>query len=268
MIEDCRDIRQAIRQRHSVRTFTDEALTPQQTRTLEAAIAATAVTPFGSGFTLRLTQTGQASDMKPSTYGFISRAPAYLLLGTSDDAASQLAGAYALERVVLAATALGLGTCWIGGTFKAASFGSDALMPGGRRLRIVSPVGSAARPRLVERMGKAMMHSTRRNDFGELFFNGDFDTALAPDAFPAVGQALEMVRLAPSARNAQPWRAVVTDGGRRVDFFHRPGAFTCFDMGIALCHFALSLPSAAAFGRAGITYAVPSGLHYITSARL
>lgn len=263
------DIKETIRRRHSVRSYTGEALTPRQSEIIGGAISGAADTPFGRDFTLRLVQLAQASDLRPSTYGFISRAPAYLLLGTSVAAASQLAGAYAMERVVLAATAAGLGTCWLGGTFKASSFGSGAIMPAGRRLQIVSPVGGPAAPRMMDRLASAMVHSTRRAAFGSLFFRDSFARPLESDKAPlALAEALEMLRLAPSARNAQPWRAVVADGGRRVDFFHRPGRFAMTDMGIALCHFVLSLPALPDFGPVEIGYEIPADMSYLISATL
>jgi hypothetical protein len=92
-----------------------------------------------------------------------------------------------------------------------------------------------------------------------VFFERDFDIPLLD---PGADQlALEMVRLAPSASNKQPWR-VIKDGESFHFFLQRtPGyresllkkALGIFDlqrvdMGIALCHFALT---EAELGRQG-----------------
>lgn len=59
---------------------------------------------------------------------------------------------------------------------------------------------------------------------------------------------IEAVRLAPSARNRQPWYLACTDG--RIDFYSRKGSFIdntllknlhWFDLGIAVCHTVLAL---------------------------
>ena len=60
-------------------------------------------------------------------------------------------------------------------------------------------------------------------------------------------QPLEMVRLAPSAVNKQPWRVVIADNAahfylkRSKGFGHETDLdMQKIDMGIALCHFALT----------------------------
>ena len=86
-----------------------------------------------------------------------------------------------------------------------------------------------------------------RMPFEALFFDGSFDTPLKKEKAENFAEPLEMVRLAPSAVNKQPWRVVMTDHAahfylQRSRGFSSDGKFDMqkIDMGIALCHFALA----------------------------
>ena len=84
-----------------------------------------------------------------------------------------------------------------------------------------------------------------RLPFDEVFFEGTFEKPLTPDAAGKLRDALEAVRLAPSAVNKQPWRAAVC--GNRIHFYEKKNKargeawdVQKVDLGIALCHFALT----------------------------
>jgi len=89
------------------------------------------------------------------------------------------------------------------------------------------------------------IHADKRQSFEKLFFDGGFDRPLTPEGAGAFREALELVRLAPSAVNRQPWRIV-----RQGDAFHffkkrsmpaNPlGDVQKLDVGIALAHFVLA----------------------------
>lgn len=53
---------------------------------------------------------------------------------------------------------------------------------------------------------------------------------------PAASTLLEMMRLAPSSTNSQPWRAFVS--GNLVHFYYKPkSSVSVLDCGIGMCHF-------------------------------
>lgn len=64
----------------------------------------------------------------------------------------------------------------------------------------------AAKRSLTEILMRSTMKSTSRKEWKELFYQADFHTPLTQELADAYAQPLEMVRLAPSAKNAQPWR--------------------------------------------------------------
>ena len=153
-------ITDVIKERVSVRTFdAPRAVDKSAIATLNEAIAK-ATTPFGGRYSIELKEFDLKGAQSPSTYGTISGARWYLLMGIHNDDMSALAAGYAMEQVVLKATELGLGTCWMALTFKGRDFMRDSSMPADEPLRIVSPVGYPARKRrLLESLTRATMGS-------------------------------------------------------------------------------------------------------------
>ena len=159
-----------------------------------------------------------------------------------------------MERAILLATDLGLATCWLGGTFSKSGFARKIGLTGGELMPAVAAVGYALEDGYSKDRIRRMAGSNFRRPPEELFFNGDFETPLAPADSGAYGGALEMVRWAPSASNRQPWRIVRTMAGWHFYLARTKGYGTGtllfavlrladlqrVDMGIAMCHFELA----------------------------
>lgn len=256
------NILDSIKQRRSVRTFDDSPLSQTQRQALTKEFENTSC-PFGGDRAfMRLISVDADYTFKPSTYGIIRGARDFCLLAW-DSATDDMCVGYRFEAVVLKATEMGLGTCWIGATFRGTTFDTDTSWhPGDANLRIISPVGRRAdSPSMTDRMARMMVKSNRRRPFDTLFFTlnsedaadtraktGFFatlhrhldpkgDLTLMPLRTDSLfGQSLEMARLAPSSTNSQPWRAVVD--GKTVHFYSAlDGKFSRLDCGIALYHF-------------------------------
>ena len=227
------DIIEAMKERRSVRTFNGQSLTREQKDALQQAIN-DSFSPFGGKLTIRLKDFDLKGGYKPSTYGTIKGAETFFLLGIGDDEASALTAGFQFEQVVLKAWELGLGTCWIAATFKGSDFEKDQIWPEGEELKIISPVGIPAKPSVREKLTRLAVGSKNRKPFDELFFFGNFETPVPADN--RFREALEMVRLAPSSTNSQPWRALVD--GNRVHFYYAPKSkASVLDTGIGICHF-------------------------------
>ncbi len=161
---------------------------------------------------------------------------------------ASVAFGYSFEEFVLYAQSLGLGTVWLGGTMNRSAFeqamdlGENEMMP------CATPLGyTAKRMSIRETMMRKAIKADERLSFEELFFDGSFDTPLTKEKASEFAEPLEMVRLAPSAVNKQPWRVVVADDTayfylKRSKGFGHEGKLDMqmIDMGIALCHFALN----------------------------
>lgn len=123
---------------------------------------------------------------------------------------------------------------------KAIELSDDEVMP------CVSPLGYPSKKMtLREKMMRKGIKADTRLAFEKIAYRDSFEQPLTSDAAGKLFLPIEMVRLAPSAVNKQPWRMVVMDGA--VHFYlQRSKSFNGvkldmqkIDMGIALCHFEL-----------------------------
>ncbi|MDE6560160.1 MAG: nitroreductase family protein, partial [Muribaculaceae bacterium] len=145
------NIIEAMKERRSVRTFDGEGISIDRVADLEKAIAETG-SPFGGNLTIRLKKFNLKEGYRPSTYGMIKGAEDFFLLGIGSDEASALTAGYRFEQVVLKAWQLGLGTCWIAGTFKESDFDKGETWPDGEELKVICPVGKALKPSVKEKL--------------------------------------------------------------------------------------------------------------------
>ena len=244
-----------IRRRYSCRTYRPEPIATGQQRLLAEVMAANVAGPLGTQARFALVAAAPGDDSalrRLGTYGFIKGATGFIV-GAVRRAPNDLEDyGYLLERVVLYAADLGLGTCWLGGTFTRSSFVRrfGGLQRGETMPAVASIglIGDDGAERIRERE-----EGSRRLPSSELFFEHGFGEPLEIDAGEAYAEALEAVRMAPSATNKQPWRTV-HDGAawhfylRRTKGYGKGSAlFTVLriadlqrvDMGIAMCHFEL-----------------------------
>ncbi len=242
-----------IRMRHSCRSYRDIPLLENDRTGLEEFIKQRITGPFGSfaEFILIAAVPSDSDVLKGlGTYGFI-RNPAAFIVGILKDELQNLEDfGYSMERIILHATEMGLGSCWLGGSFKRSSFAEKAGIKGEEVIPAVASIGyTADRKTLTDRLIRSFAGSDNRKSRNELFF---CDNKGRLDAYPenVYKKALDMVRLAPSASNKQPWRIVKEDGKNIFHFFleRTPGYnrnvkpsgradLQRVDMGIAMCHF-------------------------------
>lgn len=259
------DIIQAIKARHSVRSYNGALLEDAVKQELQA-YAYGVDSPFGGRYSFRLRTFPKDGNLRPGTYGIIKGARDYFLIAYGDDMQSALSAGFAFEQVVLRATAMGLGTCWMGGTYRRETFDPGIIWPEGVTLKVVCPIGIPQKPRLFERMARKIMRSSSRLPFGSLFHLDNYGHPLPEDT--AFAESLSMMRLAPSSVNSQPWRAVQCDDVLHL-YCRERDKMSLVDMGIGLCHFKLTedLKHNGSFFYADPEISVPDGTHYITSYR-
>ena len=252
---------EVIQARSSCRTYQEMPIEAPVQQQLTKFMDAHAVGPMGTRVRLLLvaaTEEDWHVLRGLSTYGFIKGATGYILGAIPHGDFNQEDFGYVAEHVVLYATSLGLGTCWLGGTFARSRFSAkiglheDELLPA-----VIATGYCAAKRRLVESVIRRQAGADQRLPWERLFFDGSFDVALTQDAAGPFGTVLEMVRLGPSASNKQPWRIVKdrtsADGAVWHLFVQRTPGYAKrnqvlldiadmqrLDMGIAMCHFALT----------------------------
>jgi nitroreductase len=244
----------AMQKRISRRSYVGKPLTDDQKKLLEAFIQENTAVPFGSGVgctILDLPGISSTELKKLGTYGMIKSAYTYLVGHCGDSPRNLEDFGYFFEKVILYATHLGLGTCWLGGTFNRSAFQNRTGIPDTRTVHAVSPVGMAVEQKTIrENVIRFFARGHKRKNWYELFFHETPGTPLAENDAGEYRQVLDMVRIAPSASNKQPWRIIKKKGSNTFHFFlHRAGSYQKIlslmklpdiqriDMGIALCHF-------------------------------
>ncbi len=264
-----------IRSRSSWRSYLQKPLEAQHVAALEAACAKPAASPFGTPIRLQLVQ-GKAKDGKRlGTYGFIKNAQAYLVGAVTRGERDLEDYGYVFERLILEATRLGLGTCWLGGTLDRDAFGEMVQLSADEWLPAVSPVGpTTAKRGMLDGAVRMFAGSRKRKDPGALFFEDGFGSPLASGQGPW-GPVLEAVRIGPSASNKQPWRVVVDESAAHLYLQPTPGygSFLNFeiqriDMGIAMCHMELvarEVGLAGSWERVDEHPEAPEGGRYVVS---
>lgn len=226
-----------IETRKSVRNFTGEPLSKKDENAILKFISDLKA-PFGAKVRIDLihAHTGDEA-VKLGTYGVIKGASAFLTLTYEEGSLADQSAGYMFEQVILHCTQMGLGTCWVGGTFKWNNFAGQLNLKKGENLRIISPVGHPIdKKRWLVSLMRSIAKSDSRKPFEILFFKDNFLTPLEKEDAGDYLQPLEMVRLAPSASNTQPWRIVMKDNAFHF-YYHKVSSFSSLDIGIAMCHF-------------------------------
>ena len=242
-------IEEIIISRKSVRTYNNTTLSDDQKAQINQYLKHVE-SPFEGVLRFKLIdkENNKDSSTKIGTYGIIHGVKHFICIAIKkqdSDAAFNLG--YSFEKIVLFLASINLGTCWLGGTFNKGDFASAMQLQEDEMLPIVSPVGKAANNKsLIEKMMRGVAGSDNRKPFSTIFFLNNFDTPLTEEMAAEYKLPLEMVRLAPSASNKQPWNIVKSNNDFHFYINNKAGYsvplydFSKNDLGIAMCHFELT----------------------------
>lgn len=247
------DYLRAIRQRTSIRSFSDrsveEHLLDELMDSLAAAHRLTEVFP-------RITLVSRPEHVRRilaymfGSYGLVLN-PQHLLVGVlpEESELARLDLGYVLEQLVLEATWLGLGTCWVTGTYHPQRAGEIVDLAPGQVAAAVCALGYPAANGwrgLHSRTVRLLARGHRRKPLTEIAFSGCWGQPWSADsADSALVTLLECARLAPSATNRQPWRFIV-QSNRTVLALTRPAPI---DAGIVMSHVTLASNAVDCAGR-------------------
>lgn len=243
-------ISELVKKRRSIRTYESKEITYNTIREIEKFIQ-NIEGPFKAEVRFKIINSKEeVNGGRLGTYGVIKGTNYYIgaAVKKSEFALEELG--YEMEALILFLTGLGLGSCWVGGTFKRGQF--DKVMETGENelFPVITPIGfPSKKQRVVERFIKYRAKSAKRKEWNELFYLRDLSSPLTK--FSTLGlykDALENVRLAPSALNIQPWRIIKKDNefhfykeGHRKNYSEKLSYdMQRIDLGIAMCHFDLT----------------------------
>jgi len=166
------------------------------------------------------------------SYGKV-HAPHYLVASTETKENAYENMGYLVEYIVLKLTELGIGTCWIGGGIKKNQFADYLSLDTDLTPIAVIAFGYPLDANLCRSV------EAKRKSMDEIAF-GDYLSHK---------NTMELVRLAPSAVNIQPWRYDFIDKNQ-VDLYRAKNNFIMkqfvnemnrIDLGISICHFEIGV---------------------------
>lgn len=242
-------ISEIIKERTSVRTYNQNEIDKEKIVKIEEFID-NLKGPFNEKVRFKIINSKETlKGEKIGTYGIIKGANIFIAVAYENGEMALEEVGYEMEKLILFVTSLGLGTCWIGGTFNKSEFSKAMELKDNETLPIVTPIGrNEDKKRFIERAMKFFTKSKKRKEWYELFFLRDFSVPLTPVInLGYFKEVLENVRLSPSALNKQPWR-IVKDSNKFHFYINSPKIkndkltfdIHRIDMGIAMCHFDLT----------------------------
>ncbi len=251
-------IQKLIRQRYSCRSYDHATLSVNDLEILHDTAEICQKGPFENRIRIKIiSSTQETKDElgRLGTYGFIKNPTGFIIIAAQDLPGAMEDVGYLIETLILKATDLGIGTCWLGGTFTKSRFARSIELNDNETIPAVISIGYPLnRQALMDRITRIYAGSDRRLPWHELFYQDAFDHPLSQFQAGQFQEPLELVRLAPSASNKQPWR-VVQQKDRYHFYLQRtnnypPPIFNKIlkladlqrvDIGIAMSHFELSL---------------------------
>ncbi len=251
-----------IERRKSSRTYKMKEIDEDILKKIKLIIDLDYASPFNSEYSIKMISTlelNNLNDQKLGSYGIIKGAHQFLIgIAKKQTKFSFENFGYVFENVILKLTEIGLGTCWIGGAKLREKFAQYLPLDNGEYIPAISPVGYAQEARISEKLIRMIIGAKKRKSWNKLFFEGNFNTFLDKNKSGNYTLPLEMVRLAPSAVNWQPWR-VLKEIGKNIYHFYviqtsdnigrSYNNMRLLDIGIAICHFNLSVQSLKLTGK-------------------
>ncbi len=206
-------IREAIDARHSVRAYTEQPIEGETLKAMEDEIARCCEQ---SGLSIRLCRNDPSAIAGLWAYGAFKNADNYIILAGPDTKDLYPLCGYWGERLVLFAETLGLGTCWIAGSYKKNRV--EKRLNEGETLAAIISIGYAAKPGKPHRSKTFAQVTELDGEAPEWFVSG-----------------VEAALLAPTAINQQKFRFRLKDGNASVKALGGP--YSLIDLGIVQYHF-------------------------------
>ncbi len=247
------NVMKTIESRYSVRNYIDKPIEKEKLNIIKTFMEENKKGPMGNEVIFHLIDASEhdKAELKSLiTYGMISGATSYIVGVVKPGEYAMEDFGYCMEKLILKVSELGLGTCWLGGTFNRGGFAKQVNLSGEELLPCITPIGYTADKRtLKENFIRTLVGAKKRKNPEVLFFENNFNTSLNLDTIGSYSKVLEALRLGPSASNKQPWRIIKDSQGLYHIFLEEDEKYNNtfsgikiqnIDMGIAMCHFELA----------------------------
>lgn len=228
----------SIKKRTSVRGYTIEGIDLEKINYIKNIIKQKIKGPFGNSFEFQLLYKGlEGFSGKIGTYGMITGNFGCVFASIQKEEKTYIDYGYCLEKIVLDLTDVGIGTCWLGGTFNKNNIfnavgHNDSV---DNEIPAIITVGYASENiKLRHKIVGYKPKNKKRKPFDELFIVKD-NCKINKEKLTDIQSA---VQSAPSAMNGQPWRLIFEENA--VHFYNARGSSVStqsIDMGISMAHF-------------------------------
>lgn len=237
--------------RKSIRTFTGKKISATDKEKIVNYInnENNLIGIHGNKIAVQLIEAHGKVSGKIGTYGVIKNAPAFLVVTCKNSQDVLFDCGYVFERLVLYLAQNGLGTCWLGGTFNRSKLIENKSLFSDEFIPVISPVGYSEKNRSIsDKVMRSLAKGDLRMDFNELFHYEEQNQQVTN---PKWREDLELVRLAPSASNKQPWRILMDENGHAHFYLKRTLKYAAslgydiqwLDMGISAAHYEIACGS-------------------------
>ena len=267
--------KEAILTRKSIRTYTGEELSaPDKDKILNYINnEENLIGIHGNKIKIQLIEVAGKMSSKIGTYGIIKNAPAFLVVICKNNQDSLFDCGYVFERLILYLEQNGLGSCWLGGTFNRAKVVEKISLSQDEIISAISPVGYSEKKRAIgDKLIRSLAKGDSRLDVNKLFHCELFNRELTNREWK---EKLEMVRLAPSASNKQPWRILMDESGDAHFYLERTPKYSeslsydiqWLDMGISASHYEIACEGCEFFVDTSKSVDGDHDLEYVITAR-
>ena len=174
-------VTEIIRQRYSCRGYSKTPIAPEQAWQLEAFAESITNGPLGTSLRFELvaaTEHDRNALRGLGTYGLI-KDPVGFIIGAAGEGGKNLEDfGYGMEAIILCATSIGLGTCWLGGNFTKSSFSKKIRATREEIVPAVASIGYAAENSRARDRLRQMARSDTRLPWEALFFRSSSRSTL------------------------------------------------------------------------------------------
>ncbi|PKM93405.1 MAG: hypothetical protein CVU84_15570 [Firmicutes bacterium HGW-Firmicutes-1] len=231
---------ETIIKRISTRNYLDEELDQHEQELVKNIIDLENSAIFGHTFEVKLVDQKFMKKNKVKrigTYGVITGKPNYMFAGIENDNQSLIDYGFVLEKMVLDLTEKDLQTCWLGGSFSRRTLFKLYKLSNELFIPAVVAIGKKSEKKsFVQNLMGSNYHNRMR--FEEIYYDNKPYAPLNALTAGEYFEPLEAMRMAPSAMNGQPWRAVLE--GDKLHFYCETTnmiKMKYVDMGIGFSHF-------------------------------
>jgi len=168
-------IEEVVKKRYSVRNYKEQEIESDKRNDIESFIDSLD-NPLGNKVKFHYLDNEDIKNKeKLGTYGVIKGANQYIGTTIKLEPMALEALGYEVEAEILYLAHLGLGTCWLGGTFDRGGFADAMKIKEGEVFPIITPYGYATTNKHeIEIEMRKMIQADHRKEWNELFYKNDF----------------------------------------------------------------------------------------------